>query len=242
MKIVTVGRSSSNNINISDPLVSRIHCQFIQEDSGRVKLIDINSANGTHVNGVKRHGEVWLVPSDIVRIGNTTLPWQNYFINQSPGGIINDPGGSPYPPKDPNIYEPVESENYFTKCFSHYADFSGRARRAEYWTFYLINLLIISILQGIGFAFAFNNDDDFILVNLLFMILAGIYSLVIFMPQLAVAVRRLHDSGKSGAMILLNLVPIIGGIIVFIFMCMDSEPGPNEYGPNPKGVGPYKTR
>lgn len=239
MKIVTVGRRSSNNINISDPLVSRTHCQFIQEDNGRVKLIDINSANGTYVNGVKRHGEVWLVPSDIVRIGNTTLPWQNYFINQtigSPYGDIIDPATPPYPPKNPNGYKRVESENYFTKCFSHYADFSGRARRAEYWTFYLINLLIISILQGIGIAFTFANDDDFILVNLLFMILAGIYSLVIFMPQLAVAVRRLHDSGKSGAMILLNLIPIIGGIIVFVFMCMDSEPGPNEYGPNPKDI------
>lgn len=233
MKIVTVGRSSSNNINISDPLVSRTHCQFIQEDDGRVKLIDINSSNGTYVNGVKRHGEVWLVPSDIVRIGNTTLPWQNYFINQT----IGDPATPPYPPKNPNGYKRVDSENYFTKCFSHYADFSGRARRSEYWTFYLINLLIISILQGIGIASVFSNDSEFILVGGFSTILAGIYSLVIFLPQLAVAVRRLHDSGKSGAMILLNLIPIIGGIIVFVFMCMDSEPGPNEYGPNPKGVG-----
>lgn len=81
MKIIKIGRRASNDVNINDPLVSRIHCQIIQDDNGNFRLIDINSKNGTFINGTKRHGEVRLNTSDIVRIGNTTLPWQTYFNN-----------------------------------------------------------------------------------------------------------------------------------------------------------------
>lgn len=88
MKIVTIGRSSSNEVKIEDPLVSRVHCQVIQDDYGNFKLVDTNSKNGIYVNGVKqRHSEIRLSPSDVVRIGNTTLPWQSYF---------NNVGGSDY--------------------------------------------------------------------------------------------------------------------------------------------------
>lgn len=79
MKIVTIGRSSTNDVNINDPQVSRAHCQIILDDNGTFRLIDTNSSNGTFVNGVKRHGEIILSTSDIIRIGNTTLPWQTYF-------------------------------------------------------------------------------------------------------------------------------------------------------------------
>ncbi len=79
MKIIRIGRSSSNDICINDSLVSREHCQIIQDDYGNFSLIDTNSKNGTFVNGTKRHGKVHLNTSDIVRIGNTTLPWQTYF-------------------------------------------------------------------------------------------------------------------------------------------------------------------
>lgn len=91
MKIVTIGRSSSNDVNINDSLVSRSHCQIIQDDYGNFKLIDTNSRNGIYVNGVKqRHSEIRLSPSDVVRIGNTTLPWQSYFNNV--GGTNYDGG------------------------------------------------------------------------------------------------------------------------------------------------------
>lgn len=81
MKIIKIGRSSSNDVNINDSLVSRSHCQIIQDDNDNFRLIDTNSSNGTFINGTKRHGEVHLNKSDIVRIGNTTLPWQTYFNN-----------------------------------------------------------------------------------------------------------------------------------------------------------------
>lgn len=79
MKVINIGRSSSNDICIQDNLVSRIHCQLIQDDRGNVTIVDTNSKNGTYVNGAKLHGPVKLNKSDIVRIGNTTLPWRDYI-------------------------------------------------------------------------------------------------------------------------------------------------------------------
>ena len=94
MKIVKIGRSSTNDVNVDDPNVSRAHCQIIQDDYGNYTIIDTNSLNGTFVNGTKRHGEVKLNPNDIVRIGNTTLPWQTYFGNEFHGGQGTRIGGS----------------------------------------------------------------------------------------------------------------------------------------------------
>ncbi len=110
MKIIKIGRDSSNDVNINDPLVSRTHCQIIQDDHGNFSLIDTNSRNGTFINGTKRHGEVRLNTSDIVRIGNTTLPWQTYFNNVGGtvfpgggGGTVVDPVRNPPTPKPSNF-------------------------------------------------------------------------------------------------------------------------------------------
>lgn len=66
--------------------------------------------------------------------------------------------------------------------------------------------------------------------------LSVIYSLAVLVPSLAVIVRRLHDIGKSGGWFFISFVPFVGGIILLVFECMDSQPGENAYGPNPKGV------
>lgn len=79
MKVITIGRSSENNIVINDAKVSRTHLQLVQNDNGVCSVVDLNSANGTFVNGQKITGEVHLQPNDIIRIGNTTLPWQEYI-------------------------------------------------------------------------------------------------------------------------------------------------------------------
>ena len=79
MKIIKIGRSSGNDIVVNDGKVSRMHCQIIEDENGNYLLIDSNSENGTFVNGTLRRSEVRLNQSDIVRIGNTTLPWQTYF-------------------------------------------------------------------------------------------------------------------------------------------------------------------
>lgn len=105
MKIIKIGRSSSNDVVIDDNMVSRIHCQIIEDDYGSYRLLDTNSANGTFVNGVERRDEVRLSKSDIIRIGNTTLPWQAYFKGSE--GTVMGPGrgytpaGGGYQPSTP---------------------------------------------------------------------------------------------------------------------------------------------
>lgn len=101
MKVITVGRSHNNDVVIDDATVSRTHCQIIQDDNGGYSLIDTNSKNGVYVNGIKRHGNISLHKSDIVRIGNTTLPWRNYFSDITNSSETTD-GGGYYPPAGPD--------------------------------------------------------------------------------------------------------------------------------------------
>jgi hypothetical protein len=85
MKVLTIGRSQENDVVIDDSKVSRHHLQIIKDEYGNFHLSDFGSLNGTYVNGVKIQGEVSLSSNDIVKIGNTVLPWKAYFINRGPG-------------------------------------------------------------------------------------------------------------------------------------------------------------
>jgi len=115
-------------------------------------------------------------------------------------------------------------EIYFLDIFKFkFAHFIGRARRSEYWYFVLFNL-IVSL--GLGMVDAF--------LGLGF--LSGLYGLVALIPSIAVAVRRLHDTGKSGWWLLIGLVPFIGWVILIVFFVQDSQPFDNQYGSNPKSV------
>lgn len=92
MEVINVGRSSSNDEVIEDSTVSRTHCQFVKDDKGNICVIDTNSKNGVYVNGRKIYGKEYLSSSDVVRIGNTTLPWKNYFTHiDTSDPIIVDP-------------------------------------------------------------------------------------------------------------------------------------------------------
>ena len=90
----------------------------------------------------------------------------------------------------------------------------------------LINAIIAGVLSILSSA-----SDSFFL-SAIFII----YYLIVLVPSLAVAARRLHDTGKSGWMLLISLIPLIGGIILLVFMCSDSQPSDNKYGPNPKKI------
>ena len=114
--------------------------------------------------------------------------------------------------------------NYWIECWKKYATFSGRARRKEYWMFILFNMLV---------AFGVNVVDAVLGMEGL---LGGLYSLAVLIPGWAVFTRRMHDIGKSGWWWLIGVVPLIGGIVLLVFMCKDSQPGDNAYGPNPKGM------
>lgn len=116
--------------------------------------------------------------------------------------------------------------NYYSICLSKFADFSGRARRREYWTFVLVNCLIALLLLTLGLAFGEDSPASNIMVT--------IFYLIMLVPNLSVSVRRLHDIGKSGWYMFLSLIPLIGGLILLIWSLMDSEPGENQYGKNPK--------
>lgn len=105
--------------------------------------------------------------------------------------------------------------------FSKYATFSGRARRSELWYFCLFNIIVSIVLGAVGN-----------LTGLKFI--SSVYSLAVIIPGLAVVARRLHDIGKSAWWMLISLVPIVGSILLLIWECKDSEPGENQYGPNPK--------
>lgn len=114
--------------------------------------------------------------------------------------------------------------DWYLNVIKNYADFSGRARRKEYWMFSLINILIYTALIFIEISLGGIG------------LIAGVYILAVFIPTLAVTVRRLHDSGRSGWWILITFLPIIGGIIFFIFMLLDSSPEQNQHGASPKAI------
>jgi uncharacterized membrane protein YhaH (DUF805 family) len=114
---------------------------------------------------------------------------------------------------------------------SHYADFSGRARRQEYWMFALFNMIFaFAWTFVIVFLATISSNDPSITSTFAYYS----YAIAVMLPGLAVSVRRLHDVGKSGWMILVSLMPLVGGIWLLVLMVTDSQPEENEYGPNPK--------
>lgn len=118
--------------------------------------------------------------------------------------------------------------NWYIQAWRKYAVFDGRARRSEYWLFNLFNFLILCILLLIDFS-AGRFDPE-----MGWGVLSGLYTLLVCLPSLSVSVRRLHDSSKSGWWLLIGIIPILGSLILLVFMLQDSSPGRNQYGPNPK--------
>lgn len=120
--------------------------------------------------------------------------------------------------------------NWYLQVLKKYAVFNGRARRSEYWYFVLFNL-IVSIVLGIvdGITGGYSPEAGIGL-------LGGIYTLAVLIPSIAVSVRRLHDTERSGWWLLIAFIPLIGAIVLLVFMVQDSKPGSNKYGENPKEV------
>lgn len=120
MKVITIGRSSNNDVVIDDTKVSRHHLQIIQDDCGNFRISDFGSANGTFINGRKISGEIALSSNDIVRIGNTTVPWKGYFPNH-PAPVVN-----PTPTHHPNY------ESYEPKTYNIYNESSHKEVKIDY--------------------------------------------------------------------------------------------------------------
>jgi len=118
-------------------------------------------------------------------------------------------------------------EWYLTVIKERYAQFTGRAGRAEFWTFTLVNFAISMVLNFIGFLG----------LGFISSIAAGIgsiYGLAVLIPGIAVAIRRLHDTDKSGWYLLLGLIPVIGTIGLIYLLAQESNPDENQFGPNPE--------
>ncbi len=120
-----------------------------------------------------------------------------------------------------------------------YAEFSGRSRRKEFWMWVLFTTIVSTILAVIGIMGAesrlFSSESGLMLY---YACTLGLFSLVIFIPNLALVVRRLHDTDRSGWNILFGLIPIVGGFILLYFYVTEGTRGPNRYGPDPKGADP----
>ena len=115
--------------------------------------------------------------------------------------------------------------DYYKAVLKKYTVFTGRARRAEYWYFVLFNAIISAALNIVSHIVGDRSGS-----------LSSLYSLAVFLPALAVAMRRLHDIGKSGWWLLLILLPLIGWIWLIVLFATDSNLGENKYGQNPKDL------
>ncbi len=116
----------------------------------------------------------------------------------------------------------------YKKMWQNYATFSGRSRRSDYWYVYLVNIIISMALSVLGNLVAAQ----------LFSLISSLYALATLIPGIALCVRRLHDIGKSGWYALFVLIPLVGAIILIVWLATDSQPGDNVYGPNPKAEAP----
>ena len=119
--------------------------------------------------------------------------------------------------------------NWYLEVLKKYAVFSGRARRKEYWMFFLFNFIIASVLGVVGGLVGSQ-------------IIGTLYDVAVLIPSIAVFVRRLHDTGRSGWWWFIALIPIIGWIVLLLYMVEDGNLGQNQYGTNPKEATTEKNK
>lgn len=118
--------------------------------------------------------------------------------------------------------------DWYLGVLRNYTGFTGRARRKEYWFFALFHVLIIIALTVLDSMLGtFNAESGYGVLSL-------IYMLAVLLPSLAVSIRRLHDTNRSGWWLLLGFVPLIGGLVLLVFMILEGTQGSNDYGPDPK--------
>lgn len=147
----------------------------------------------------------------------STLVWTEGMSDWMPIGEVFSAGsadGCPYGNPFSALY----------RMFVHYADFKGRATRKEYWMASL-GVFFFGVIFTVGVVLNTNE---------IFASLSALFQLAVIIPSIAVQVRRLHDIGKTGLFVLLNLIPFVGFIVLLVFCCTDSQRGTNQYGPSEK--------
>lgn len=120
--------------------------------------------------------------------------------------------------------------NWYLRAFENYVNFSGRARRKEYWFFTLFNIIFAIAAMIVDNVLGLASE------TLGYGPVYALYLLATFLPGLSLSVRRLHDVGRSGWYLLLAFIPCIGGIILLVFALTEGDPQQNAYGPDPKAA------
>ncbi len=123
-----------------------------------------------------------------------------------------------------------------SSVFRQYVGFTGRARRSEFW-WWVLFLFVVNLLTGVLdalFGTRIILSEDGAIAVFTTGVISNLVSLALFLPSLAVLIRRLHDSGRTGWWVLIGLIPFVGFIVLLVFALLDSEPGANSHGPNPK--------
>jgi uncharacterized membrane protein YhaH (DUF805 family) len=124
--------------------------------------------------------------------------------------------------------------NWYIGAIKKYVTFTGRARRMEYWMTTLINAVIVILLMILANAVAGGNPYALYSGNA-FAVIYWIYAIFMFLPLLALTIRRLHDINKSWGWIFICLIPLAGGIWFLVLMCIKGTAGDNRFGPDPLG-------
>lgn len=239
MKVIRIGRDLSNDYVINHPAVSGTHADLYVYDNGAMQLVE-HSTNGTYVNDSFVHNSTCYISGDEMLcfpdqcpipvsklLSCNAAPDYEAAVSNEVPAVMNDcPSeySNPVPAASESNIGQAACDSYrllpgmsfgatFGHYFKHYFDFRGRARRQEYWYIVIWNI-IFAIIP---------------LVNILWI-------LATFIPGLALSVRRLHDTGKSGFWLLLHLIPLIGSIILLVWFFTDSKPQANRFGSSPKYV------
>lgn len=180
-------------------------------------------------------GLINLVPAKFV---NGREPeWGSILFDLAPG-IICLLLGIPILRVSPKFLRQMkEAKNWYIAVLKKYAVFSGRARRKEYWMFVLVNFIIGFVLDFIEALFM-PGSSRMSLPGVGSIgapwIIYSLYNLAVLLPSIGVAIRRLHDTNRSGWWLLIELVPLVGAIGLIVWTVRDSQPGDNKYGANPK--------
>lgn len=128
---------------------------------------------------------------------------------------------------------------WYLLIWKRYAEFGGRSRRAEYWFAFLFNMLFQFLFVGVGMMLlpimlAGFSPAAAIFTQLVSVAVLGIYSIAVLIPSFAVTIRRLHDTGRSGWNFLFGFIPIVGAILLIVWLAQEGEPGTNRWGSNPR--------
>lgn len=233
MRQIKIGRNQDNDLVFPSSVVSGYHADITIQDNGLVVYTD-HSTNGTVINGLKLHGNsVMVKPSDSIVLPDGSNIDLASLINHGGTVHVSHSGTVPVSPQFSAPYfqeqkQDVQDITFFSALvmfFQKYTDFSGRSRRKEYWLVYLWNV-IIGLALGICFLYDIGFNEC--------LVISSIWSLITLIPGLALASRRLHDTGRPAEVLLLALLPLIGSIILLVYFCLDSQPESNKWGPCPK--------